>query len=168
MKQKPTQQVLAALALLGLPFSALAEEVTKPATPAPVAPATATPPPTAPTPAVAAPAVAPVPAPVPVPLAVIILPPTPKVPMAVATVHVVKDRETLSGIAQQYGVKTETLRLWNRIVNPNRLAIGQSIEIPPETVALRSVKASVSAKPAAPASAAAPAPQQPRGTASSL
>lgn len=162
MKHTPPQQLLAALALLGLPFSALADEVTKPATPAPIAPAAAATPTPAPTPAPAV--TAPTVAPAPVPLAVVIPPPAPKVPMA--TAHVVKDRETLSGIAQQYGVKTETLRLWNRIVNPNRLALGQSIEIPPETVAPRSVKASVPVTPTAPAPAAAPVPQQPRATAS--
>jgi len=88
MKQTPTQQLLAALALLGMPFSALADEDKKPATPTPAA---------LPTAAMTVPAVAPATAPV--PLAVIIPTPSGKAPPPSPTVHVVKDRETLSGIA---------------------------------------------------------------------
>ncbi|TVR47980.1 MAG: LysM peptidoglycan-binding domain-containing protein [Puniceicoccaceae bacterium] len=44
--------------------------------------------------------------------------------------HVVRRRETLSGIASTYGVTVQELAAANRIANPNRLQIGQRLVIP--------------------------------------
>ena len=40
--------------------------------------------------------------------------------------HVVKPKETLVGIALQYGLDYRELAAWNNITNPNALKVGQS------------------------------------------
>jgi tetratricopeptide (TPR) repeat protein len=45
-------------------------------------------------------------------------------------VHVVKERETISSIAAQYGVKTSTVLALNPHVDPRRLQVGQSLNLP--------------------------------------
>ncbi len=45
------------------------------------------------------------------------------------TIHVVQPEETLDSIAAQYGVTAERLILENGIINPNLLAVGQTIVI---------------------------------------
>jgi peptidoglycan endopeptidase LytE len=48
---------------------------------------------------------------------------------AAARTHVVKSGETLSGIAQKYGVSTADLQAWNGIRNPAGLMAGTSLEV---------------------------------------
>lgn len=45
------------------------------------------------------------------------------------TIHVVKEGDTLSSIAQQYGVSAERIIAENELPNPDKLVIGQSIGI---------------------------------------
>ncbi len=45
------------------------------------------------------------------------------------TVHRVKSGETLGHIAGKYGVKISDIVRWNNIKNPNRLSLGQRLEI---------------------------------------
>jgi LysM repeat protein len=45
-------------------------------------------------------------------------------------VHIVKERETISSIAAQYGVKTSAILAANPQVDPRRLRIGQSLNLP--------------------------------------
>jgi LysM repeat protein len=45
-------------------------------------------------------------------------------------VHVVKSRETLSGIASQYNTTYQALAKYNNIANPNHIKVGQKIKIP--------------------------------------
>ncbi len=45
--------------------------------------------------------------------------------------HVIKPRDTLAGIARQYGVKLEALSAANPDVNPRRLRPGQTLNVPP-------------------------------------
>jgi tetratricopeptide (TPR) repeat protein len=77
---------------------------------------------TAPAPMPANPAVPVVPAtPVPTPLAVVAAHPK---------IHIVKERDTISSIAAQYGVKTSAVLEANPQVDPRRLRIGQSLNLP--------------------------------------
>ena len=45
-------------------------------------------------------------------------------------VHIVKERETISSIAAQYGVKTSALLAANPRVDPRRLRVGQNLSLP--------------------------------------
>jgi tetratricopeptide (TPR) repeat protein len=45
-------------------------------------------------------------------------------------VHIVKERETISSIAAQYGVKSSAILAANPHVDPRRLRIGQSLSLP--------------------------------------
>lgn len=45
-------------------------------------------------------------------------------------VHIVKERETISSIAAQYGIKTSAILAANPRVDPRRLQIGQSLNLP--------------------------------------
>ena len=45
-------------------------------------------------------------------------------------VHVVKERETISSIATQYGIKTSAILAANPHVDPRRLRVGQSLNLP--------------------------------------
>jgi spore germination protein len=45
------------------------------------------------------------------------------------TIHVVKEGDTLSSIAAQYGVTTERIIIENELPNPDKLVIGQSLGI---------------------------------------
>jgi tetratricopeptide (TPR) repeat protein len=45
-------------------------------------------------------------------------------------VHIVKERETISSIAAQYGLKTSAILAANPRVDPRRLRIGQSLNLP--------------------------------------
>ena len=146
MKQNPTRKMLAALALLGLPFSALATEptTTKPTATVTIAkPATDAKAPEQPKPAEVKPTPAQPGAKPAKPAATKLLPVAegPKT-------HVVSKGETLGAIARHYGLTSERLALWNRLKNPDRLAIGQRLEIPPASVVPRTVKkAAASAAP---------------------
>jgi tetratricopeptide (TPR) repeat protein len=68
--------------------------------------------------AVPAPAAAPAPAPAPKPAA------------AHPKCHIVKERDTINSIAAQYGVKAGALLQANPQVDPRRLRIGQSLNLP--------------------------------------
>lgn len=48
-----------------------------------------------------------------------------------AIYHNVRSGETLSGIAQQYGVSTQEIARYNSIRNPDKLDVGQMLRIPP-------------------------------------
>lgn len=48
-----------------------------------------------------------------------------------AIYHSVHSGETLSGIAQQYGVSTQEIARYNSIRNPDKLDVGQMLRIPP-------------------------------------
>jgi LysM repeat protein len=45
-------------------------------------------------------------------------------------VHIVKDRDTISSIAAQYGVKTSAVLAANPHVDPRRLQVGQTLNLP--------------------------------------
>ena len=57
-------------------------------------------------------------------------PPPPLVEKPLPT-HVVKPRETLVGIALQYGLDYRELAAWNNITNPNALKVGQILVVAP-------------------------------------
>ncbi|HAM72799.1 MAG TPA: hypothetical protein DCM86_14250 [Verrucomicrobiales bacterium] len=46
------------------------------------------------------------------------------------TQHYVKAHETLSSIARQYGISMASLRAANPGVSPDRLRVGQTVNIP--------------------------------------
>jgi N-acetylmuramoyl-L-alanine amidase len=52
------------------------------------------------------------------------------VPFSVAAAYVVSPGDTLSGIADRYGLTVESLAMSNGIANPDLLLAGQSLEIP--------------------------------------
>jgi len=52
-----------------------------------------------------------------------------RVPAATKT-HIIKDRETLTSIARQYGVKVDALLVANPSADPRRLRPGQTLKIP--------------------------------------
>jgi LysM repeat protein len=59
--------------------------------------------------------------------------PAPKgAPVEPLRTHIIKPRETLAGIARQYGVKLEALSAANPKANPRRLHPGQTLTIPPQ------------------------------------
>jgi LysM repeat protein len=62
------------------------------------------------------------------------LAPAPAVAVAAAPahprVHIVKERETISSIAAQYGVKASAVLAANPHVDPRRLRVGQSLNLP--------------------------------------
>ena len=62
--------------------------------------------------------------------------------------YIVRKGETLTGIAHCNRVSVEKLALWNRLTDPDKLTIGQSIEIPTSSAAPRTAKAPKAAKPA--------------------
>ncbi len=138
MKQNAPKRILAALALLGLPFSALAEEPTntKPTTSVTIAkPATDAKAPEQPKPA----EVKPTPALTETKPAQ----PAPTTPPPIAKgvkTHVARKGETVSGIALRNGITTDQLAIWNHMANADRLAIGQRLEIPAKTVKQRTAK----------------------------
>ncbi len=49
--------------------------------------------------------------------------------MKTTTTHVVKSGENLGIISKKYGVKENQIIKWNNLKNPNRLSIGQKLEI---------------------------------------
>lgn len=53
------------------------------------------------------------------------------VPAAAAGMHVVKQGETLLGIARQYGVTLPDLVSWNNLTDPNQIQVGQSLRVGP-------------------------------------
>ncbi len=63
------------------------------------------------------------PAPPPQPVAAAPAPPKPRV-------HIIKERETLSSIAAQYSIKVSALESANPKVDPKRLRVGQSLNLP--------------------------------------
>ena len=50
--------------------------------------------------------------------------------MLAETIHIVRKNETLSAIAQKYGVSANAIQSYNRISNPNLLFVGKKIKIP--------------------------------------
>ncbi|WP_028791986.1 peptidoglycan DD-metalloendopeptidase family protein [Thauera linaloolentis] len=58
--------------------------------------------------------------------------PVPSVP---AGMHVVKQGETLLGIARQYGVTLPDLVSWNGLTDPNQIQVGQTLRVGPSDVA---------------------------------
>ena len=46
------------------------------------------------------------------------------------SIHVVRKNETLSAIAQKYGVSTSAIQAYNNIANPNLLFVGKKLKIP--------------------------------------
>lgn len=50
---------------------------------------------------------------------------------AIAITHVVKENETLAGIADQYGLTLNELAIANSIGNTNNIFVGQVLTIPP-------------------------------------
>lgn len=48
-----------------------------------------------------------------------------------AGIHVVKAGETLLAIARQYGVNVRDLIVWNSLVNPNQIHVGQELRVAP-------------------------------------
>jgi membrane-bound lytic murein transglycosylase D len=48
---------------------------------------------------------------------------------ATATTHRVKNGENLGSIARKYGVTVKQIIRWNNLKNPNKLKIGQRLEI---------------------------------------
>lgn len=89
--------------------SATPQLLVAPPTPAPPPTPTSTPTPTAPVPPVITPA-----------------PPTPT-----PTAYVVQQGDTLSAIAQEFGVTVSALAAYNRIEDPNVIVVGQRLQIPP-------------------------------------
>ncbi len=53
------------------------------------------------------------------------------VPEGTGATHVVTKGETLGGIASHYGVTVATLKTTNHIVDEKKLAVGQTLNIPP-------------------------------------
>ncbi|MCD6290188.1 MAG: LysM peptidoglycan-binding domain-containing protein [Anaerolineae bacterium] len=51
-------------------------------------------------------------------------------PLAQETIHIVRSGETLSTIAQQYGVAVEDIVQANHLQNPNAIYVGQKLRIP--------------------------------------
>ncbi len=75
-----------------------------------------------------------------------------------APIHVVQPGETLSEIAQAYGVGLEELMLFNGIADPNDLLTGQRLRVPaPEASALEEAPAQEPATQAPPVAATQPA-----------
>lgn len=54
--------------------------------------------------------------------------------------HIVKQGDTLAGIAQQFHVSTESLAKQNQLLNPNLLRVGQRLTIPTSTTHIAAVK----------------------------
>ena len=52
-------------------------------------------------------------------------------PPAQAGMHVVRQGDTLLGIARQYGVTLPDLVSWNRLIDPNQIQVGQSLRVGP-------------------------------------
>ncbi len=50
--------------------------------------------------------------------------------MLAETIHIVRKNETLSAIAQKYGVSANAIQSYNGISNPNLLFVGKKIKIP--------------------------------------
>ncbi len=55
----------------------------------------------------------------------------PTAPPDEETIHVVQDGDTISGLAQQYGISMQAIIDANSLENPDSLSIGQKIKIPP-------------------------------------
>lgn len=85
-------------------------------------------------------------------------------------VHVVRPGDTLLGIARLYGQNLNDLVVWNSIVDPNQLRVGQVIRIAPPSAAMPSQQVAIAQpvqiQPVAPANGgmvAAPVKHEPRG-----
>ncbi|HRP97178.1 MAG TPA: peptidoglycan DD-metalloendopeptidase family protein [Rhodocyclaceae bacterium] len=83
-------------------------------------------------------------------------------------VHIVRPGDTLIGIARQYGQNLNDLVVWNELMDPNQLKVGQAIRIAPDapvrSEAVAVVKP-VEVQPVAPVNgtAVAPVKHEPRG-----
>lgn len=63
------------------------------------------------------------------------LPPTTEPPPTTTPEYIVQQGDSLSVIAQRFGVSTEDLANFNGIEDPNSIQVGQTLTIPPTTVA---------------------------------
>jgi lipoprotein NlpD len=73
-----------------------------------------------------------------------------------AGVHIVRQGDTLLGIARQYGVTLPDLVAWNALMDPNQILVGQAIRVAPEG---SDMGATATAIPIAPGVASTPVPQ---------
>ncbi len=64
----------------------------------------------------------------------LIIPVTTQSDLQLNRIHTVQPGETLSAIAQLYGLSVEQLAAWNDLLNPNALFVGQTIRLMSETV----------------------------------
>ncbi len=71
-----------------------------------------------------------------------------------ATRHTVRKGECLAGIARRYGLKTDDLQRVNRLSDPSRIVVGQTLEIPARPAARSPETTLAAAEAAARASAA--------------
>ena len=65
------------------------------------------------------------------PGATIVIEPTATIDPATLRRHTIKDGESLSSIASDYGVSQEELQTLNNIDDPNAIQVGQELLIPP-------------------------------------
>jgi LysM repeat protein len=65
------------------------------------------------------------------PGATIVIEPTATIDPTTLRRHTIKDGETLSSIASDYGVSQEDLQALNNIDDPNSIQVGQELLIPP-------------------------------------
>ena len=65
------------------------------------------------------------------PGATIVIEPTATIDPATLRRHTIKEGETLSSIASDYGVSQEELQALNNIEDPNSIQVGQELLIPP-------------------------------------
>lgn len=63
------------------------------------------------------------------------LPPTTEPPPTTTPEYIIQQGDSLSIIAQRFGVSTEDLANFNGIEDPNSIQIGQTLTIPPTTAA---------------------------------
>lgn len=63
------------------------------------------------------------------------LPPTTAPPPTTTPEYIIQQGDSLSIIAQRFGVSTEDLANFNGIEDPNSIQVGQTLTIPPTTVA---------------------------------
>ena len=61
--------------------------------------------------------------------------PTTEAPPPTQPSYVIQEGDSLSLIAQRFGVATDALADFNGIENPNDIQVGQTLTIPPTTVA---------------------------------
>ena len=65
--------------------------------------------------------------------------------LSVEVIHVIEAGDTLSNVAQRYGVKPADLAIYNQIVDHNHVVIGQKMRIPPAGVTITEPAAELAA-----------------------